>query len=140
MRKMLFVLFVIVGLSGCELIPYSTWRAPAEINTHEKIVELVSSIHKEANTGVGSWWTPRTTYTLLKGDCNDISGLMANIMIYNLQYRDVRLVGCISRESGNPHMIVYADGKYYESKNGREIRNFHGVYIFTNFLTSYFCS
>lgn len=134
--KKIIILFAVLGLFGsCAFIPDYTWMPPAEIDTLARAQELMRQVKNTPDEGLGNWKLPENTYLSMKGDCEDQAGLLASIMIYNLKYEDVKLVGCINKETNTPHILVFASGQYFESFNGELLKDFSLIYSFTIFIS-----
>lgn len=115
--KLIIIMYIILMVSSCNLFQAYTWMPPSDIDTMEKTQELMKQVQYKSDPN-DKWQLPHYTYNKMQGDCEDSAALLASIFIYNLQYYDVTLVYCWNVSKNIAHMLVHADGVYYEGATG----------------------
>lgn len=124
MKKLIYIILLIMFLSGCELpIEYYdyTWEIPESITSVEDINALMSRPeynYRNDPEGQDIWNFPDETYygTTIGNDCEDTAFLYAYLYERCLHKDSVRLVGLRSKWTpGLAHMIFSVDNVYYQS-------------------------
>lgn len=96
---------------SCSL--YKNIDVPFFNNEADNYIYVINEIEYKIDP-VG-WKYPHETVYLGYGDCSDKSGLLAYMFKHNMKYEDVLIYPCIIKENGKGHMIVKANGIFYES-------------------------
>lgn len=91
------------------------WEIPEDINTIMEAHYYMMNV-KYVPESSDNWKLPENTYYSNSGDCEDQAALLANIFIYKLKYKDVKLsIGYLPNRQR--HMVVKYNGDYYNAQN-----------------------
>jgi len=112
-------LILLMLLSSCSLSQYPEWVGIDSVKTIDQAFMYVEDNIIYTLDNGENWQFPEETADLKTGDCEDISALIAHLLIYNVGIDNVLLVLCKRKTDGNGHMMIKIGNKYYESIGGR---------------------
>ena len=127
--KVNILVFIILYFSGCSFLDEYYWECPEDINTIEEALLFVNNNTTYKSEHGDYWQFPHETYSLGTGDCEDIAGMLAHLLIYNVGLNDVKLIGCYRTKDRAPHMMVRGNGVYYATGSDVRVReNYKEIY------------